>query len=237
MQEQTMHVRTGALVLLSLVCYASPSSAGDGPQDDHGWLASGLLGAAVARSSVSPILDGLLGYQINHVVRWEILDVTYAPFLEHPVHVSDPGSSAFWNDGQGLIYSTVLTATDKAVGIVTSNLRVKLLSEGHRLSPYMLAGVGLGRLRENLLLRPRPVTVGLLGGTVEQPRRSDDFRIADWRAPYGTLVLGGGVSLARTDHLSLDLDIRYSRVFRGEDFSTSKDFVVWRTGIGFTYRP
>ena len=232
MRAQRLRIVTSTLLLVLLFHFTPPAFAADDSQDDdRGWFVSGIVAAAAAPSTVSPALAGLLGYQRNRFVRWEILEVTYAPLLKHPVHVTYPGYSAFYNDGNGLVYSTVLASTDKAVGLVTSNLRVRPWPGRHKLSPYAVAGVGLARLRERLLLRPTPVVVGM------QPRRTDDFAFADWRAPYATLVFGGGASLARTDRLSLDVDARYYRVFAGEDFTTINDLVIGRVGVQVTYWP
>jgi opacity protein-like surface antigen len=116
----------------------------------------------------------------------------------------------------------------------TTHLRLTIPTQSRRISPYVIAGAGVGSVTDTLrytIVYAPVILTGLSGQSVTLPafpspqiesiaRTTTDFAVAS----------GGGVSFLTNDHWSFDVDARYIGIL-GE-----RDVRLGRYGGGVTYR-
>lgn len=217
-----MTSRPVVLTLILLAGLARPATA----QTGGGAVVTGLVGVAAARSATGVDVSGSVRYRFNRVIGFE-LEVAMIDRLE-----SDAG-----------YYDSPYARIDRPgtrVTLFTNNVRLEIPTTSSRVIPYIVAGGGIGTIRErsNVIYFLPPITAldaGLAAilntqefalGTAILPGPAVSFQNTTAMA----LMLGGGAQFLVARHLSLDLDLRHVTLMGDQPFG------VGRFGGGVSYR-
>ena len=215
-----------ALLLLSDLAFAGP-------------LVSGTVSAARIEEGTSVAATGAFTYQFNRAVGLGI-ELTYIPSLKPDVplipeilatELAAPSVSTTIFPAPIVLPRYIYSADGGHSTIFSTNLRLEIPTTSARMLPYVIAGGGVGTVKENVVLTvDYPDVVIQSGGALGlTPIRSISQRFGHSFTDLA-LTLGGGVSFRTTEHLWIDVDLRYLGMFG------DKNLHVGRFGGGVTYR-
>ena len=198
---------TAAAVLMAL-----PAGAQTAP----GPMVRGTVGVAVANSGTNLAFSGAAGYRMNRVFGFE-LELAYIPSL---------GGLP-----DGLILPAFQPDFDQSVLAATNNIRLEVPTITSRVTPFVVAGAGIASTQTQYSIDPIYTTfsadltaLGVLTPSVI-PARSYTATTTGL-----AMTIGGGVGIAVTPRLSIDVDLRELHVHGtgGGD--------IGRFGVGASYR-
>ena len=204
--------------LASAMAAAPISAAGQGVTID------GIVAATTIESKAEPAVAVGMGYRVNRFVGFGV-EMTSVPALRpepatlrSATIIDSVGSAAVLNS----VVGPTVSAGDGRAIVFTTNVRVELSPIARRVLPYLVGGGGIAEIKNSFTVSlPLPVA-GI--PVVIQPQAvtqaSTDL----------ALTAGGGVGILMTDHVSVDVDLRYLRLIGNRDLN------VGRFGIGFRYR-
>ena len=127
-------------------------------------------------------------------------------------------SAALLNSGAG----PTVSATDGQAIVFTTNVRIELRPVATRFIPYVVGGGGVASVKDNFTVTLPVAVPGIPVVIQPQAVTQSSTNLA--------LTAGGGASIVMTDHVSVDVDVRYMRLI------ASRDLNVGRFGIGLRYR-
>jgi len=220
---------TGALLALAALSYARPAAAAEGA------LASVNVAATAIGDGISPAVTGAFAYQFTDVVGLGV-EVMWVPTLTPKVPALFDAIDAIQRISPfGFPQPGIRFSGDggRAV-IVTSNVRLQLPTASGRLVPYVIAGGGVGTVREersiefNIPASSFPAD-SLFAGLPPVPAFTGSYPISNSFTDLA-LTLGGGVNIYTTSRLAIDVDLRYLALLG------ARDVHIGRFGGGITYK-
>jgi hypothetical protein len=225
-------VRTAFAVAAALsVLVAAPVSA----QTNSGGIASAAVSAMSIEDGTRASIAGAIGYRFNPIVSLGV-ELTVVPSLTPDIpEFPTPLSALSYVDGISFPTPVITIESDGGhASIFTANLRLTIPTRSRRISPYLIAGAGVGtvtdKLRYTIVYPPIRLTAPA-GATVIFPApfppqtESITNTTTDFAAAFG-----GGVGFLANDHWSFDVDARYIGIFGWRDLR------IGRYGGGITYR-
>ena len=224
--------------VLALLIFPSTGLAAD----DRNVSVGGTVSALNMQSSTDVALSGALTYAFNSVVGLEV-EATLAPALrtrfDGPVILGNSGSVGTLTTASALTTSTLLIypapvfANQRGRLVVFSNnVRLAIPTTGGRVTPYFVAGGGIGHLRRSAdLTYTSPIVVPTPTVPIPIPTpRPITQRVVSSEISLA-LTIGGGVDVRVAEHLALGADLRMLRLLGGND-----DQNVGRFGVSVRYR-
>jgi opacity protein-like surface antigen len=194
------------------------------------------VSASVAVTSISSRTEltftGSAGYRFNRIVGLEI-EVTAVPTLKAPfptggdVTIQGVTSSAASPVPSIAIFPGLTYANPNGRAIFfTNNIRIEMPTTMPRLTPYFVAGGGVGTVRHTADLTFPIAITQAIGGVpgiraFTQPVSSSATDLA--------LTIGGGVAVTIASHLGIDGDLRFFRLLGSADTNAG------RFGVGVRY--
>jgi opacity protein-like surface antigen len=228
---------THRVAFAALLCVSTPATAAA----SEGPLAAVAVSATTIESGTSTALSASAGYQFNSVFGLGV-ELTFVPSLnsDTPLPVDLQLPELLDTGGIGTaIYPLPIprpivsySAGDGRATVFTTNLRLEIPTTSGRLVPFVVAGGGVGTVREEFTIdwRYPDVIIQSPGGPLPiVPSRSisqPSSRVFTDLA----LTLGGGVSVRAADRLWIDADLRYLALVG------ARDLHVGRFGGGVSYR-
>jgi opacity protein-like surface antigen len=219
-------MRIAAVIAVGLGLCARPVAA-----QESGATVSASAGVTNIASRTELTFAGSAGYRFNRIVGFEI-EVTAVPTLKAPfpagdVTIQNVGIlSGFTSIA---IFPGPLYANPNGRALFfTNNLRIELPTTAARLTPYFVAGGGIGTIRHTAdLTIPIAIAPIPIGGvpnirTSTQPVSASSTDLA--------LTIGGGIAVRVGSHVSIDGDLRFFRLMGTEDTNAG------RFGVGARYR-
>ena len=210
---------------------AAPVSA----QTGGGGFAGVTFSALTVERDTTGSIAATIGYQFNPIVALGV-ELTFVPSFRPHVRefpsILDRGF-AFSGGFGGAIFpgpEIIVDADGGRATVFTANLRLTIPTRSSRLSPYVVAGAGVGNVKEEVrfTLNYRPFVSPIIGdGIVSLPSISESIRrtTTDF-----AMTFGGGVSVSISDSWSIDGDVRHLGVAGDRDIHTG------RYGGGITFR-
>jgi len=123
--------------------------------------------------------------------------------------------------------------------IVSTNVRLEIPTRS-RFAPYVIAGGGVGTVKEDLTLRVAPPDVIIQSAANLAALGFTEFPIADILRAYSqpisrsftdvALTAGGGLDIRLSPRWAIDVDLRYTALVG------SRDLHIGRYGGGISYR-
>jgi opacity protein-like surface antigen len=228
------------VLVLFLMMSALPTVA----RAQSGAVVSAIPSFVVQGSDTTWGITGAFGFRFNRVVGFEI-EVNSIPDLDSDaddLRLARPAVATF--ESRGPVGNTVIrgdsgTATSfapvifgdregRAIMFLT-NFRISVPTALERVTPYFIAGGGVGHVREEIsIASPVFPLTGL-----QSVGRSVPIPLQRYPLPGATemvLDLGGGVSVRVWKGLSLDVDMRAYRLMG------QRDRTLGRFGVGAGYR-
>ena len=212
---------------------AAPASA----QTGAGGFAGVTFSALTVERDTTGSIAASIGYQFNPIVALGV-ELTFVPSFRPHVpefpSILDRGFAISGGLG-GAIYpgpEIIVDADGGRATVFTGTLRLTIPTRSARLSPYVVAGAGVGNVRDEVRFtynyRPfvSPI-IGDGGGIVSLPSLSESIRRA---TTDFAMTFGGGVSVSISDSWSVDGDVRYLGIAGDRDIHTG------RYGAGITFR-
>jgi opacity protein-like surface antigen len=210
---------------------AAPVSA----QTGGGGFAGVTVSALTVERDTTGSIAASIGYQLNPIVALGV-ELTFVPSFrphvrEFPSILNEGFAISGWLGGAIFPGPEIsVEAEGGRATIFTATVRLTIPTRSARLSPFVVAGAGVGNVRDDLLYRYeyRPfITPGFGGGTIVLPGLSESIRrtTTDF-----AMTFGGGVSVSVSDSWSIDGDVRYVGVAGDRDIHTG------RYGGGITFR-
>lgn len=217
-----------AILILAVVSLTRPVWA----QPAQGAMVSGSAGATAFDSNTSVAFSASAGYRFNSVFGLNI-ELTSVPSLE----LESP-----YNFSPLVRGAIGIADQDGSLTVFTANVRLEVPTTARRIVPYAAAGGGVANLKQSFEIDynlPRPAQSSLqdlFGGSL-YPETVAIFPIlppipqpVSYSSVAMALTLGGGLSVLATEHLSVDVDLRYLRL------SGDTDHDLGRFGVGASYR-
>jgi hypothetical protein len=226
---------TAAALSWLAVGHSAPVSA----QTPNGGIASATVSATRIEDGTSASIAGAIGYRFNPIVALGLELMAVPSLTPDSPEIATP-LSALAFDGVAFPSPGVFPSPVIAVGsdgghatIFTTHLRLTIPTRSRRLSPYLIAGAGVGTVTDKLryTISYPPILLTLSGQplvypTIFPPRSESIARTTtDFAATFG-----GGISFLTSDHWSLDVDARYIGIF------SNRDVRIGRYGGGIMYR-
>lgn len=226
-------IRASATALL-LIAAAPRASA----QADSGGLATATVSAVQAPEGTSAAIAASIGYRLNRTLSVGV-ELTVIPDFA-------PGEAASCaciapaelppSIASSLIYPPPTFRVDSNDGravIFTGNLRLTVPTRSPRLSPYLVAGAGVGNVREEVSYAfdfepifpagfPLPLPRTIVFPSIQQSIARSTTDVA--------ITMGGGISVAMGNQWSIDADARYMAILG------NRDLQMGRFGAGVSYR-
>ena len=208
------------LLLVTLALFWPSAAAAQPPVE--GVVIRGAVSAAIGNDISSPAISGAVGYQMNRAFALEI-ELFGVPAFDPQLPVVLPAlyPPPVFDDEEGSLIT------------FTTNVRLEAPTLHPRLLPFVTMGGGFGsRTQSYRIVYPGipfsilPPLTGL-PATVIRPGAS--YPTNDSRT-NALLMVGSGLSVLWTDHLSIDFDARLMK-FLGYDGG-----YLGRIGAGATYR-
>jgi opacity protein-like surface antigen len=214
---------------IGAVMYGSTAAA-----QDAGAVVAGSAGVTNISSRTELTFTGSAGYRFNRSLGLEI-EITAVPTLK----ASFPGNEVTILSGSSLAFSSVtplagvtpLIFPGPTIGnlngralFFTNNVRVEIPTAIDRLTPYFVAGGGVGTVRHTAdytypvpipILPPVPVGGG-------QPTLRTTVVPLSTTLTGLAVTVGGGVSVRVASHVSIDGDLRYFRLMGDTDTNAGR---------------
>jgi opacity protein-like surface antigen len=197
---------------------------------EQGAIVSVNVAGTSIGEGVSAAVTGAFAYQLTTVVGLGV-EVMWVPTLTPKVPgVSDIITASDSTSGFVLPTPVIRLSPDggRAV-IVSSNVRLQIPTTTQRLVPYVIAGGGVGTVREDITYELTvPLDILLLGLPMLPPiarSQSISHSFTDL-----ALTLGGGVNIYTTNRLAIDVDLRYIALLG------TRDLHIGRFGGGISYK-
>jgi hypothetical protein len=227
-------------VALLLALLLRPSTVG--AADDRSVSAGGTVSALNMQSNTDVAFSGALTYAFNRVVGLEV-EATLAPTLrtqfDGPTILGNSGSVGTLTAGSlaatsaFLIYPGPLFANQRGRLVVFSNnVRLAIPTTSSHVTPYFVAGGGIGQMRRSAdLTYASPIVVptpGLPLIPIPTPRPITQ-RVVSSEIDLA-LTIGGGVDVRVAERFAVGADLRMFRLLGGSD-----DQNVGRFGASVRY--
>ena len=221
-----------SVILLSWMCCAATTASA---QPTQGAIVSGDISAFAVDSNTDLSFSVMAGYRFNRVFGLGV-EVTAVPSLS-------PTFSSYW-PVRALPFRAPQFADGQAI-VFTANVRLEIPTISTRVIPFLVAGGGVANIKESLdvIILPAAifseVVINAPGSVSSVPVGSPTLPTIfppPYVDPYVlsstdlALTIGGGASIMATEHLSVDVDLRYLRVVAATDRN------VGRFGAGASYR-
>jgi hypothetical protein len=211
-----------AMAAVMLGSLASPARA----QSASGAIVNGSVAAAVDGSGTDVSAAGFLGFRFNRVVGLGV-ELTWMNLKgTTPGGVTSP-------------YTSLVYSNERSDALFfTTNVRIEIPTSSRRILPYAVGGGGtVGTTnRYTVTIRtsvPPPVVSIPPGLVIPIPIPVPpviESHVVNSSSTGLALMLGGGVSLLATSHISVDVDLRGFYI-RGNPSGS-----IGRFGIGTSYR-
>jgi len=212
-----------ALIALAALSPAGPAAAAEGA------LVSANVGATSIGDGVSTAVTGAFAYQFTNVVGFGV-EVMWVPTLTPKVPQIPDIATATSLGGFGFPTPVIRFSADggRAV-VVSSNIRLQIPTTTSRLVPYVIAGGGVGTVREDISYELTiPLDILLPGLPALPPiARAQSLSTSSTNL---ALTLGGGIDIYTTERLAIDVDLRYLALLG------DRDRHIGRFGGGVTYK-
>jgi opacity protein-like surface antigen len=232
--------RTSVVALVVAIAGVFLSGSAVSAQPAAGPLGSVIVGGTNIGDGTSPAISGAVAYRFGRVLGLGI-ELTAVPTLtpEQPEFFANTAS------GIGAVGGAVSTVFPpiaipayrleeeggRAV-VFTTNLRLEIPTLSPRVLPYVVAGGGVGTVKEQFTLTvqyPEVIIQSPVGPVPISRARSISEPLSNSSTNLA-LTLGGGVSFRWTDRLWIDADLRYFALLGDPDVHVS------RGGGGLSYR-
>ncbi len=225
---------------LLLALLLLPSTVG--AADDRSVSAGGTVSALNMQSNTDVAFSGALTYAFNRVVGLEV-EATLAPTLrtqfDGPSILGNSGSVGTLTAGSlsttsaFLIYPGPLFTNQRGRLVVFSNnVRLAIPTTSSHVTPYFVAGGGIGQMRRSAdLTYASPIVVPTPGGPlipIPTPRPITQ-RVVSSEIDLA-LTIGGGVDVRVAERFAVGADLRMFRLLGGSD-----DQNVGRFGASVRY--
>jgi opacity protein-like surface antigen len=211
-----------ALVALAALAQPRPAAAGEGA------IVSAHVAATSIGDGVTAAVTGAFAYQFTDVVGLGV-EVMWVPTLTPKVpdvrDLATVSSSAF-----GFPIPVVRFSPDGGRAVVaSSNVRLQIPTNTPRLAPYVIAGGGVGTVREDITYELAVPLDSLLPGLPNLPAIPRSQSLSTSFTDLA-LTLGGGVNIFTTNRLAVDVDLRYIALLG------TRDLHIGRFGGGISYK-
>jgi opacity protein-like surface antigen len=207
------------------VLFAAPAAA----QTRTGAVVGGSVGVLSIDSGTHAAVSGTIGYKLNSALSFGI-EITGVPEMEteapdFPLPLSAPSFPRFSREVEG-------SAT-----FFTTNVRVDIPTISRRILPFVTGGGGVANLKQSFVISALPAFSTDVFTALSALGLSPSLTFP-LPTPYPVtssstgmaLTIGGGASILVTDHLSIDVDLRYFRIMSEVDRNAG------RFGAGASYR-
>jgi opacity protein-like surface antigen len=191
---------------------------------DQGAIIDGVVAATAIESKTELAIAGGVGYRVSRFLSLGV-EVTSVPVLKpdagtlRSATIVDALGSAVVPDS---VTRPTVSPTDGRAIAFTTNVRIELPPIATRFVPYMIGGGGIASIKDNFSVTLAAPVAGIPIVIQPQAITQSSTSLA--------LTAGAGASILMTGHVSVDVDLRYLRLFG------SRDLNVGRFGIGLSYR-
>ena len=220
-------MKPAAAILIALTGFARTAIA-----QESGATAAASVAVTNMTSRTEWTFAGSAGYRFNRMVGFEI-EATAVPTLKAPFPTGDvtiqnaaAGSLSGFTTIAIFPGPTYTNLNGRAV-FFTSNVRVELPTTVAAVTPFFVAGGGVGTVRHSADFTFPIAITQVVGGvpgirTTSEPVSTSSTDLA--------LTIGGGISVRAASHVSIDGDLRYFRLMGTADTNAG------RFGVGVRYR-
>jgi opacity protein-like surface antigen len=213
--------------LVAAPAAAQPRTSRTGP------IVGGTFGVVSIDSGTHAAVSGSIGYKLNSSLSFGI-ELTGVPEMgsdvpNFPVPLGSPYFARFYGEAEG-------SAT-----LFTTNVRIDIPTTSTRILPFVAGGGGIANIEESFVFGITPLG-GASSSSIFAELSALGLSPSLFPIPFPTsypvtssstglaLTIGGGTSILATDHLSIDVDLRYFRILSEVDRN------VGRFGAGVSYR-
>jgi opacity protein-like surface antigen len=203
----------GSIAAALLLATAAPRAAA---QDAPGPIVSGTIDTAITNGEANLSFAGSAGYRFNRVFGFA-LELSYVPSMS-------PG------EPEVPVY---FRGFEQSLLIATNNIRLEVPTITRRVTPFVIAGVGIASVETRYSISPISTTLvadlASLGNIIPTSLVLSE-RSYSTTSTGLAMTIGGGVGIGVTSRFSIDVDLREVHV-HGSDGGD-----LGRFGVGASYR-